>query len=350
MRKYSILRMICVVVLLFAFQAFAAAPKPDVKKETETKLKFKGTLGFIMKAVGANKPQRSMEYWKGNKMRSDELEKKGKVKRSTIIDLDKELFITIDHKNKKYTEMTFEQWREMIQANMEKFKSGESQGEESAEEETEPETELEWKFSVDIDTPGDKKKIAGYQAEKVVLTMKAEAVAKEQTEKNSGEKEETGRGGLNVRSINWLVKDAKGYDEVKAFNKRLAEKLGVLPGKTGMTEMFVQLMGSNPELAASIQKLREEGQKLDGVPFLSTSVFETWGESKKKPEEEENTEIPTSVGGLFKRFGKKKKDPSKPSVLLETETKVKKYETAPLNDDLFAIPAGYTKEEIQTEE
>jgi len=348
MRKHSFLKSIWFVALLFAFQGFAPVPRPDVKKETETKLSFKGTLGFIMKAVGANKPQRSMEYWKGNKMRSDELDKKGKVKRSRIIDLDKELFINIDHKHKKYTEMTFEQWRDMVKANMEKLKSSESEKPEA--EESEPDTELEWKFSVDIDTPGDKKKIAGHRAEKVVLTLKAEAVAKEKTGENSTEKEETGRGGLNVRSINWMVKDAEGYDQVKEFNKRLAEKLGILPGKTGMKEMVTQLMGSNPELAAAIQKLREEGQKLDGVPFLSKSVFETWGESKKKSGEEESPAIPTSVGGLFKKFGKKKKDPSQPTVLLETETKVKKFETSPLGDEVFAIPAGYTKEEIQTED
>ena len=111
--------------------------------------------------------------------------------------------------------------------------------------------------------------------------------------------------------------------------------------------MVGNLMQSNEQLAAAITKLQKESDKLSGVPMRVHTVFETWGQDlKPKDSEPEQEEIKMpSVGGLLKGFGKKKsKKKEKDNVLLETTTKVKKYETAPLSDDLFVVPTKYKRE------
>lgn len=67
-----------------------------------------------MKFFGAGKPRTSIEYYQGNLCRSDYLDEKGQNTTSQIIDLDRELFINIDHKGKKFTQMTFAEFRQLM--------------------------------------------------------------------------------------------------------------------------------------------------------------------------------------------------------------------------------------------
>lgn len=310
----------------------------DVKKESKTEFKFKGGLGTVMKFLGVGKPVRSAEYVKGNLFRRDELDKKGKVRKSHIIDLDQELIIDIDHKKKRYTKMTFAEWRAMMEENLKKVQeaTGQADSESGDKQENKPETEVEWKFDFEVSTPGETAEIAGQTAEKVIVKLKIEAEATQQ-DSATGEIE-TARGGLAVNSTNWMCKDLEGEKEFAEFHRKFIEKLGMMPGQNTIKAITDKLMANNPQLAAAIKKVQDEREHLEGTALRIHTVYETWGEQPKQEEQVEK--IPTSVGGLFKKFGKKKKKEDS-NVLLETKIEITKYSESPLDVKMFTVPAKY---------
>ncbi|MFQ5632813.1 MAG: hypothetical protein ACE5I1_28930, partial [bacterium] len=319
-------------------------------KESSVQVKFKGTLGTMVKLFGGNKPTYQVEYLHGNMKRIDNVDKKGKIKTSQIIDLERELFITIDYKKKKYTEMTFEEWKEMMKSGLSGMLQGDREDKPVSDQPEQEKPEVTLKFDIKVDRPGDAKKIAGHQTEKVVLTLKAEAEV-ETTDKESGEKAK-GSGGMILTSTNWVAKSLQGREEEMAFNKKLADKLGVMPGKGGLAGVMNTIMEKNPDLGAALEKLQEESRKLEGVILLSESVVETWGKPDRKMKDQEDAqETPKSVGGLFKglgkKFGKKKKNDDKPKTLMETTNKVAKYSTGAVSTNIFGIPAKFKKEEVK---
>lgn len=104
-------------------------------------------------------------YYKGNLMRTDTMDNKGNVTDSQIIDLDREVMINIQYKKKSYTEMTFAEWRAMMESRAQQT---------AVPEQRDDMPEGEWSFKVNVDRPGETRNIAGYDTEKVILTLTAE--------------------------------------------------------------------------------------------------------------------------------------------------------------------------------
>lgn len=335
-----------VFVLLFVSGSVALAA-PDVTKKSETKMEFKGALGTMLKIMGATKPTYQAEYLKGDVLRSDDLDKKGKVESTQIIDLNREVFINIDHKKKSYTEMTFAEWQEMMTARMEEAKKRASEREsgdpEKGDTKKADEPKVEWKFDVSVDRPGDKKQLAGHEAEKAVITLKVEANVEAKNEE-TGETER-GRGGLIVTSTNWLVQASEIESEYAAFQQKFAQKLSMQPTAMSMAEVMSSVMASNPQLGAAMERMAEESKKLDGVALVTSTVFETWGEGEKKEQADEG--VPTSVGGLFKKLAKKPKDEKESAVLLEMHSEITEYNRNALPAELFKVPENYKKQDVK---
>ena len=143
----------------------------DVHRESVTSMKFGGALGTMMKLMGANKPVNTADYYKGDLQRTDTMDKKGQVVESRIVDLDRELFITIDHDKKRYSQMTFAEWRDMVKSKLGDTKEAQSSSEETDEEHS---ADVNMKFEVDISRPGETEQIAGKTAEKVIFTIRME--------------------------------------------------------------------------------------------------------------------------------------------------------------------------------
>jgi len=323
-----------VCTLLATTLAFASAP--DVKYTQTTVTKFHGGMAMLMKMAGASGPQTSTIMISGNKQRSDT------EKNSHIIDLDREVMITIDHKKKEYTEMTFAEFRAM----MDKMKNAMAGMKPQTEEKPGAE-KVEWKFDVKVDKTGERQTINGYSCEKVIVTLKAEGEAKPE----AGGQETGGRGGMVVTSTQWMTPKVDGWEESMAFWKTFAEKSGFMSGG-GPGASMESMMGANPQLAAAFKRLMEEGRKLTGVPVKTESVFETWGQPaalqgmEGEPKEEKP---PSSMGGLLGGLGKKlaKKPDSggtsesdrKP--LFESSSTLESVSNVSLDAGLFSAPANY---------
>ena len=163
-----------------------------------------------------------------------------------------------------------------------------------------------------------------------------------------------------ITSNQWLAKSPEGYEEMAAFGRKFAEKLGMtFDGKGNWQQTMSQTM---PQLAAGMEKLAEEGKKLEGFPVRTESVFETEGQpapeggqmESGQTEEGEQTP-PTSVGGLLGGLGKKmaKKPKAENSsgrnVMFESTSETTEYKTTSIPAETFQVPAGYKMEKVKVE-
>jgi len=322
-----------ICMLLAATLAFASAL--DVKYTQTSVTKFHGGMSMLMKMAGASGPQTSTIMISGNKQRSDT------EKNSHIIDLDREVMITVDHKKKEYTEMTFAEFRAM----MDKMKNAMAGMRPQTEEKPGAE-KVEWKFDVKVDKTGERQTINGYGCEKVIVTLKA--VGEMKTDATTGEG--GGQGGMMVTSTQWMTPKVDGWEESMAFWKKFAEKSGFMSGGQGAS--MESMMGSNPQLAAAFKRLMEEGQKLTGVPVKTESVFETWGAptAAQGMEEQPKEEKPSSpmgglLGGLGKKLAKKPESggtsESDRKPLFESSSTLESASNTSLEAGLFGAPVNY---------
>jgi len=336
------IRQLAILTLLFCVPALVSMAAPGVKHATKTTVKFHGFMGSMMRLGGGDKPQLSTTYVQGNVQRTDQFDKKGKLESSSIIDLDREVFIKIDHKRKEYSVMTFADWKNMMNQSSFMGRPGTQRP-----ERVEQEPEVKVDFDIKVDPTGETAKIAGLRAEKVIVTMKGKG------EKQATPESQGGMGGMIITSTQWLAKDAAGYDEIQAFSRKFAEKLGMAPSGQGMQQAFGAMLRSNPQVGEAMEKLAEEGKKLQGFAVKTESVFETWAEpgamgSGQTPPQEQ--QLPSSVGGLLgglgKKFGKKEKsDDSGRNVLFESTTETIELETGSWPASFFQAPSDYKKVE-----
>jgi hypothetical protein len=278
---------------------------------------------------------------------------------TSITRLDKELIWTLDSDKKTYTEMTFEQMREMM-------KSMGSLGaiftQASADSLRKAMEKLS--ASVDVNKTGEKKTISGLDCERVILTLRSEIVDSI----------------ANVTDTTWIKNDIwmapadKVPSELQNFDLKMAEKLGLTEGGP--------MAGLLNQYADAMKKLQDKLKELKGYPLGSTFsiVTTTHAEQKARAEAQakdttgqvaeaeeetpitEERDVKSALGGLFKKKAKeesKKKEEQKQKeeqekaqaqqglkTVLEMTTETQKIETSSIDPSLFEIPAGYKKVEI----
>jgi hypothetical protein len=310
-------------VLILILLAFSLTAQADVRHETVTEYAFSGTAAMMAKILGLTKPIHSAEYYRGDFKRTDVLDNKGKMQSSDIIDLQREMFITMDHKKKTYTELSFEQWRRQL------AELGDDMAQYESEDEEYPESDREYSYALIVEVSDAPEQVNGREATK--LTMVIEVFSKAAGSDEDSVKE------MTITSDTWLTTELEGTSEIESFNARLFEKLGVDPAAQELSSMLDQIAASMPLLADAIEKLHEQGEQLDGLPIRSVTVFE----SEQQPGDDAEEQ---SGGGLF--GGLKKKAASKvlgqkSSRVLQITTEIIERSTDGVSDEMFAVPPGY---------
>ncbi|MFQ6003131.1 MAG: hypothetical protein ACE5KJ_05230 [Candidatus Zixiibacteriota bacterium] len=274
------------------------------KQKTITQTKFTGKLSkFMPKKAGQN---------------------------VQITRLDKELIWNIDPDKKKYTETSFEEMKKMYEVMEEAIPEAESL---ETEEEMVPEPKVE------VSVSGKKKKIGGYPCEQVIVKMTMEGEDEE-----SGEKQT-----FIITNEMWLTKDFPAQKEIKEFENKMSQKLGM---EQGYGE---DILSAFTQFRIDIDQLSDEMKKVEGFPILQTITMEAEGEKMKaetesslEEEEEEGEEDieEKALKGLAKGlFGKKEKEKKKEgSIILSITTEVTEVKTGKINDSEFEVPAGFEKE------
>ena len=254
---------------------------------------------------------------------------KGGTKSVQITRLDKELTWNIDPDRKKYTEISFEEMKKMFEEMEKAVQEAESL---KTEKETVPEPKVE------VYVTGKKKKISGYPCEQAIIKMTVE-----------GEDEKSGKNQtFIITNEMWLTKDFPAQKEIKEFENKMSQKLGMKQGYgQDMFSAFTQF-------GIDVNKLTEEMKKIEGFPILQTITMEVKGEkieaemesSVEEEEEDEDDMEEEALKGLAKGlFGKKEKGGKEErNIILSITTEVTEVKTGKINDSEFELPSGLEKE------
>jgi len=239
----------------------------------------------------------------------------------TITRLDKEVVWQLDPKKKTYTEMTFAEFRDMLQKSQEGMKGEE----EEADTVQTPEDQYEWIIETKSDP--NPRTINGWTCRNVYVVA---------TGANKTNPEDKVWISMNA----WNSPEVPGADEIRAFQERYLKALGLderalTPGLVAAALLYQKQLSS----------LIEEMKKAPGEPVTSTmeikrrqlvgpSIGKAVGEAAK---EEIMGKLP---------FGKKKeKKPEEPrwaeKVKFSVTTELTGAAVAPLDAAKFEVPAGY---------
>jgi hypothetical protein len=247
----------------------------------------------------------------------------------------------IDLQKKQYSVMTFEEMKQALEQMAQKMKQNDKG---------------EVNFKVSANATGKTKQVAGFDAKEMVMKMEMEG-----TDKQSGQK-----GGMTMTSDMWIAQGIPGYQDVRNFYKRMAEKLNWTPGGS----MFMQ----NPDVAKGMAEVYKEVAKVDGVPVEQNIAMYPSGVtppepgSTPPPQQQEAKQDKPSIGGalggaLGGRFGlgRKKTSSDQPQQsgnassgggspsgsLMEMTTQLTSFNSNAVDDSVFAVPAGFKKVESE---
>lgn len=189
----------------------------------------------------------------------------------TIIDLDAERLISIDNKEKTFSSVTFaemaeamRQAQEQAKQQMQQQKAERAKADEARAEKgkaREPNDSIKLSYKVSVDRPGERAKIAGYDAERMFMTITIEAEAK----KEGGDTEKVGD--LVLLLDQWISKDAPQGAAFKEFQKAYAQKAG--RAFQAQAQGLQSVFASDPRIKEGMEAAAKEMQKVEGIPLRS---------------------------------------------------------------------------------
>lgn len=316
-------------------------------------MKMAGVFSSQARKVGD--PIVSAVYLKGNRMAHvspDSIE---------IIDLDKETITHIDPAHRSYTVMTFQQMRDQLTKAAQEAQK--KQGAEPPQPASGP-SDVKMNFDVHVRQTNVEKQVSGVGAQEAILTMTM----------NATDQKTQQTGSIAITNDMWLAQEIPGYQEVRDFSIRMAEKMGMMTAGVGLD--LSKLLAQNPGATQALTDMGKEMQKIKGVPVMQVMRIGSTTDGKPLPAASEaplpadtSPAMPsgsdiakqsaasalTSHLGGFGGFGRKKKQDTPPpdqsanqdantpttAVLMESQVTTSNFSTDPIDSSRFEVPAGY---------
>jgi hypothetical protein len=294
-----------------------------------------GMMASVMRLAGvfskqAREPIQSTVSVKGDKMLHRS------ATHASIIDLGAQTITSIDTQKKQYSVMTFDEMKQALEQMAQKMKQNDK---------------ADVNFKVSANNTGKTKQVSGFDAKEMILTMEMEG-----TDKESGQK-----GGMTIVTDMWIAPGIPGYQEVRDFYKRMAEKINWTPGGN----MFAQ----NPQVSQGMAEVYKEAAKLDGVPVEQRITMGASGTApadgsapppQQQQQQAERPSVGSALGGaLGGRFGLGRKKSSSSDQqpaqkqdssggqnagsLLEMTTQLSSFSSNAVDSSEFDVPAGFKK-------
>ena len=341
-----------VTVVLFG----AASLNADFRYESTTRITG-GALVGMMKFAGAfskdarkaNAPQQSTTAVKGNRMLYRTADT------AQIIDLDRRTITRVNFANRTYSVVTFEQMKQAME-DMSKRQPTEDMSNKKTQ--GNPNSAVQdIQFDVSLKETGQTRQVAGVDAHEVIMTITAK-----------GKDAESGAtGGLDVVNDLWIGSKVAGYDEIRAFYKRMGQTLNWTPAGSPMG-------AAQPGMERAMAEMYKEGAKLDGMPVLS--ITKVGGRLDGMPQGETaqpsrpSTPTPSvgealggalagrmGLGGFGRRKPKQEDAPATAPAsggstgtgsaavgsLLEMSTEITSYSAAAADPGIFEVPSGFNQ-------
>lgn len=347
----------------------------DIKFRTVSTVKMAGAAGravnFLARLGGGSMETVETTHVKGNKMLQDSGES------ATLIDLDTDRMVMIDHERKTYTVMTFSDMREQMERISEEMQHAVEEGE--VDEEVGPDTvpddtgsadgptvkDSEFKYDFNVDRPGTRRDINGIPAERFLMTITVEGKG---TVEEEG-REETYEGTMVLASDLWLSTSIDGYGEVNDFNRRFAERFGESMTESaemsGMANAMREAFAGDPRMQEGMEMAQEEIENMEGMEIKNTTYFvlvaagETFDPDLvfKTEDEQAEAEEEKPKRGLFARAARaarqaatgadqaaeeeQQREAATQAVLLTVTSEMQEYTTGPIPESVFEIPSDY---------
>ena len=328
------------IVMAAVAAALAASPLLADFSYHEKSTITGGMMASLMKVAGvfskqAREPIESMVALQGDKMATRS------ATHASIIDLGSETITSIDLQKKTYSVMTFEEMKQVLEQMSQKMKQ-------------QPADKPNVDFKVSVDSTGNARQIAGFDAREMVLKMEMQS-----TDPQSGQ-----QGTMVITTHVWIAPAIPGYGEVRDFHRRMAKKLDWTPSGN----MFM----ARPDVAKGMAEVYDQAAKLDGMPVFQTvsmgaqgqpgsSSTDTAQQPSQQQQQQQPPPEPPSLGGALGGalggrlgIGKKKQSSDAPppqagssgdasGSLLEMQTEMSGFSSAPADSSLFSVPAGFKK-------
>jgi len=333
----------------------AAAPAADFTYQQTTQITG-GSMLQMMKMAGAFSAQArkagdpivSTVYLQGNR------EARVSPEAIEIIDLDKEAVTHVDLVKHTYYTMTFAEMKARMEAARAKA-AAQAEKRQPAQDANNPNVQAS--FDVKVRNTGAHKGVSGIDTSESILTMTMTA-----TDTKSQQS-----GAIGITNDMWMTPAVPGYEQVRDFDKRYAEKLAEVMGVGGM-DMSRMLM-ANPGATAAMGKMAVEMQKLHGVPVMQVMRMGPTPGGQPIPAASEaplpQSQSPSGgdvaksalMNSLPFGFGRKKNQDqnanqnaggaapsgaqgSLGAILMETQTTMSGFSSAPIDASHFEVPAG----------
>ncbi|WP_373061072.1 hypothetical protein [Gemmatimonas sp.] len=279
---------------------------------------------------------------------------------ATVIDVDDGQWMEVDHKRKSYTTMTF---AEMAAAMDEATRSAKSSRDKSAADNAKnPDAakgDVNVKYSVAVDRTGERQRIAGYDAERLFITITVEAEATPEGEKTQQ------AGSLVMLLDQWMAKSAPQIAASEEFYKAFSAKSGQA-FRTNAQSMQAAFQ-ADPRLKTGMEAAAKELKKVSGVSLRSATyavllpigmkfdrklvlndvAVATPAATDEKPKKGLRGmmgAMKAAAEDAAKGSDNKEPEPMKQTTLLAVTDEVKSISTGAVAASMFAPPAGYKLE------
>jgi hypothetical protein len=319
---------------IFLFVAGALASSlafADVTYEEQTK------MGGLMKIMTMGHGMKSTTRVSGDFMRTDHDDA------ATIVDLNKERIVTLDNKKKTYSIMTFAEMKKKMQDAIATMKAKQAEASKSAKKEN---PDVSVGADVKVTETGRKETIQGMECKQYIMDMGL-TVANEK-EKQSGT--------MSTVTELWLAKNVPGQQELRAFYRKMGQKLGTM--SLGTQSLQGTQKGQQQQaMGMNMQKMADEMKKMDGHAMRSVMYFGD-SEAAKKEAMGEKPEGGGGLGSMLKKMkpgssddsddGSKSGSQQSPgAVMMKITTETTKIDANPVDPKLFQIPSGYKQVAVQ---
>jgi hypothetical protein len=325
----------------------AGAQHLRYKTKTKMNLEFLGFLGSLLDSEMVEEVSIN-----GNVKRVDRKDA------STITNLDTEQVISLNHKRKEYSVITFDEMVEM-------FKAATAYGDAKLEEaqadleEMDESSEYKVTFDLRVEDTGKSKKVAGNKADQKVLII--ETVFEPEDEAAADSLPSTALYAVNDIWLSDNVPEMRVNDE---FNQKMGEIAQEEFTQSNMSTVISALLKSDPRVSEAMEKAQDGINELEGTTLLSVMHIVT-----VPPDMELDLELalgekekPKKKGGGFGSFLKdaakaqgvnvgdddeKSDDPPEQMTLFSMESRTEDISDKSRNADYYQIPNNYKEVEFE---
>lgn len=299
----------------------------DVRTRERSAVKLEGMLGRVAGMFGAGRAARdgivSTTMVKGDR--------KVTMNDATgqIVDLSEERVYDLDMKRRTYTVTTFDELRREMREAREKAEKEAARDRERQKDDPAQDPGVQLDFDFDVKETGERKRIAGYDARQVIMTLSA---------RPKGQSLEDG-GGLVMTSDAWFGPQVAALNEVMNFDLRYWKQLEGQDALGMSADQMAALMAMYPMVGQAMERLKREGTKLEGTMLAHTMTFETV-RSKAQAAEQQQGQGGSGLGGMLARRIKKD-DGDKPRSTIFTIDHEYQEIAASVDAASLAIPEGF---------